>query len=92
MEQFTHQSLTAESGLVGHEDLGFVTLRAVIAARQAASPTARALADAGQADDSRRQGRTTQSLIHLLSHGGRTPRLQAVNSGEAVIGDDERHG
>ena len=90
MEQFTQAHFTADSGGPGAGTVGFDVLRALINARQSASPTVRALAGLVSAAAPGEAG--TPALIELFARGTAShARIAAFQSGEAVIRQDERH-
>lgn len=91
MEQFNHRMLTGESLPEQAGIVGFDVLRSLIAARQAASPTTRALKADSTASGGCPTPSTAESLIALLAHGGVDDHMTGYTDDEAVIRQDERH-
>jgi hypothetical protein len=91
MEQFNHHTMTGDSPNGTTGVVPFDVLRAMISARQAASPTARMLAGPNKNSNAAPSGGTAESLISLFARGDASAAPGSFARDEAVIRQDERH-
>jgi hypothetical protein len=91
MEQFYRNTMTGESSSRPAGVVAFDVLRAIITARQAASPTARVLAGQPVGNTGESSGRAAGSLISMFAHGGAANPPSSFIRDKAVIRQDERH-
>jgi hypothetical protein len=92
MEQLKYEFSSNESQPSPLGVVGFDVLRAIVAVRQSASPTARALASSEAHDRTTASPRGGASLITLFARGtASSARIAAFTGDEAVIVQDKRH-
>lgn len=91
MEQFDHKTRIGDSPEPVVGEVAFDVLRTIIAGRQAASPTARALTAGTHEGGAGAANGASESLITMFARGGTTSVGGSFVSDEAVIRQDERH-